>query len=176
VADEATETVKQDEDFAGILDGEQEQLRDHLGTPEPDAVTADEQALQARNKRAWVASEGHVLYNKHDADEWEARVNKLLGTINSLGRRIEMGNLHIASTATAMLDLLIAKGIVTEHEARAAKAHAAHDGLGQILIQIEAELDAQKATVAQAQAARQAQAGQLAVAERPPIFVPGRDG
>ncbi len=161
-----TETT---ETFAGILDGADEQLQEHVGTPEPDSITADEAALRARNQRAWMASEGAILHNKHDADEWENRCSALLAAINRHGIVIDMGTLQIGAMAAAVFELLQLKGLVTEHEARAAKAKAAHDGLTQILLRVEAEADQRKAE-------QREQARQLAVAERPPLFVPGRDG
>lgn len=164
----ADETVSE-ETFAGILDDEAEQLHEQLGTPASDSVTEDEAALRARNQRAWMASEGHILHNKHDAEVWETRCNALLASINRHGVRIDMGTLQIGAMAAAVFELLQLKGLVTEHEARAAKAKAAHDGLAQILLRVEAEAD-------QRRAAQQEQARALAVAERPPIFVPGRDG
>jgi len=167
VADKQTETSEATDeatadDFTGILDGAGEQLQAELGAPEPDAVSADEAALRARNQRAWMASEGHILHNRHDADEWERRCNTLLAAINGHGIRIDLGTLQIGALAAAVFELLQIKGLVTEHEARAAKAKAAHEGLAQILLRVEAEADQR----------RQA----LAVAQRPKLIVPGRDG
>lgn len=172
---EATETETAAEEFAGILDGEAEPLQEQLGQPgggAPDSVTADEAALRSRNQRAWLASEGHILYNRHDVEVWERRCNALLAAINGRGIRIDMGTLQIGAMVAAVFELLQLKGLVTEHEAAAAKAKAAHDGLTQILLRVEAEAD-QRKEHQQAAAQRERQ---LAVAERPPIFVPGRDG
>lgn len=169
MADETVKTDTTEGTFAGILDGAEEPLQEQLGTPEPDSITADEAALRARNQRAWMASEGHILHNRHDADEWERRGEGLLAAINRHGIRVDMGTLHIGSMAAAVFELLQLKGLVTEHEARAAKAKAAHDGLAQILLRVEAEADQRKEQQRAAQSAP-------VVAQRPKLIVPGRDG